>query len=76
MRRIIAREVRQNFDHALKITDLYNMINLAIKVEFFEDNAVTRQDFCVECFTKSLEEVDGVVTYTYKTVGIKHDRRM
>ena len=50
LKRIIKREVRQNYDHMNRHTDLYQMIRDAHREEFTEDNAMTADDFLRECF--------------------------
>jgi hypothetical protein len=54
MKRIIKREVRQDFDHDKKITDLYKLIRVACENEFYEDNTVTMNSNLTEWFEKSL----------------------
>ena len=53
LKRIIARQVVQG-DHFKRIEDLYSMIAVACREEFYEDNNVTVGEFCNERFQKSL----------------------
>lgn len=50
LRRLLAREVRQGFDHDRRITMLYVMITEAVRHEFLEDNEPTIVSFCHERF--------------------------
>lgn len=54
VRRIIQREVRQNYDHPQKITNLYKMIRVACEDEFYEDNTATMNSNLQEWFDNSL----------------------
>lgn len=56
MKRIIKREVRQGYDHALRITLLYTMIREASENEFTEDNVPTLNHFLTERFNFSLRK--------------------
>lgn len=56
LRRVIRKEVRQGYDHALRITLLYTMIREAAEQEFSEDNVPTLNDFLTERFTYSLRK--------------------
>jgi hypothetical protein len=56
MKRIIKREVRQGYDHALRITLLYAMIREASENEFTEDNVPTLNHFLTERFNFSLRK--------------------
>ena len=56
MKRIIKREVRQDFDHPQKIVNLYKMIRVACEHEFYEDNTVTLNSTMTEWFEKSLRK--------------------
>jgi hypothetical protein len=57
LRRVIRKEVRQGFDHAQKITNLYTMIRVAAEQEFTEDNVVTMNSYLTEWFEKSLRKL-------------------
>jgi len=57
LKRIIKREVRQGYDHAQKITNLYTMIRVAAEQEFTEDNVVTMNSYLTEWFEKSLRKL-------------------
>lgn len=57
LNRIIEREVRQDYDHPKKITELYKMIRVACEEEFTEDNTATLNDFLTECFENSLRKI-------------------
>jgi hypothetical protein len=57
LRRVIRKEVRQGFDHAQKITNLYTMIRVAAEQEFYEDNVVTMNSYLTEWFEKSLRKL-------------------
>ena len=54
MKRIIKREVHQDYDHDKKITNLYTMIREACENEFTEDNVPTLNYSLTEWFEKSL----------------------
>jgi hypothetical protein len=54
MNRIIQREVRQDFDHDQKVTNLYRMIRIQCEHEFYEDNTVTMNSNLRDWFEKSL----------------------
>lgn len=56
LRRVIRKEVRQGYDHALRITQLYAMIREAAEQEFTEDNIPTLNDFLTERFNHSLRK--------------------
>ena len=55
--RIIRREVRQDYNHAEKITNLYRMINNACQEEFTEDNIPTLNHSLTEWFNDSLPRI-------------------
>lgn len=55
--RIIRREVRQDYDHPEKITNLYRMINTACRDEFTEDNIPTLNHSLTEWFNNSLPRI-------------------
>ena len=57
LRRVIRKEVRQGYDHAQKITNLYTMIRIAAEQEFTEDNMVTMNSYLTEWFEKSLRKL-------------------
>lgn len=57
LRRVIRKEVRQGYDHAQKITNLYTMIRVAAEQEFAEDNVVTMNSYLTEWFEKSLRKL-------------------
>ena len=57
LRRVIRKEVRQGYDHAQKITNLYTMIRIAAEQEFTEDNVVTMNSYLTEWFEKSLRKL-------------------
>jgi hypothetical protein len=57
LRRVIRKEVRQGYDHAQKITNLYTMIRVAAEQEFTEDNVVTMNSYLTEWFEKSLRKL-------------------
>jgi hypothetical protein len=50
VRRVLRREVRQDFDHDKKIAALYGLIRQACKDEFTEDNAPTLSSNLSEWF--------------------------
>jgi hypothetical protein len=52
--RVIANEVKQDWDHTKKITGLYKMINGACQREFYEDNKPTLNGFLRERFEEAL----------------------
>lgn len=54
LKRIIKREVRQDYDHANRITNLYKMIRVSCEEEFYEDNLITLNSNLTEWFEKSL----------------------
>lgn len=54
MKRIIRREVRQDYNHHEKITNLYKLIRIACENEFYEDNTVTMNSNLTEWFERSL----------------------
>lgn len=56
MKRIIKREVRQDYDHDTKITNLYTMIREACENEFNEDNVPTLNYSLTEWFGNSLRK--------------------
>ena len=56
MKRIIKREVRQDYDHDKKITNLYTMIREACENEFTEDNVPTLNHSLTEWFGNSLKK--------------------
>lgn len=56
LKRIIKREVRQDYDHPKKIIELYKMIREACENEFTEDNVPTLNHFLTECLEKSLRK--------------------
>lgn len=56
MKRIIKREIRQDYDHPKKITNLYTMLREACENEFTEDNTVTMNSNLREWFEKSLRK--------------------
>ena len=53
LKRVIAREVTQGYNHDQRITGLYQMIRDACHKEFYEDNEPTLSDFLSECFEKT-----------------------
>lgn len=57
MNRIIRREVRQGYDHAERITDLYRMIRVACENEFYEDNISTQNAYLREWHQASLRKL-------------------
>ena len=57
LRRIIKREVRQSYDHNIRITDLYKEIRIACENEFTEDNVATMNHALREWFELSLRRV-------------------
>jgi hypothetical protein len=56
LRRLIARECRQGYNHREKITNLYKEIRIACEREFFEDNTITLNSFLSEMHEKSLRK--------------------
>lgn len=56
LRRVLAREVRQGFDHPKRITNLYRMIDRAAAREFSEDNDPTRHEYLRAWFEAALVE--------------------
>jgi hypothetical protein len=56
LRRIIKKQVRQDYDHNEKITDLYREIRIACENEFYEDNLVTMNTNLTEWFEASLRK--------------------
>jgi hypothetical protein len=54
LRRILRKEVRQGYDHPVRITGLYAMINAAVRQEFREDNWTTGTAYMREWFEASL----------------------
>lgn len=54
LRRIIRKEVRQDYDHDKKITALYKEIRVAVEQEFYEDNTMTRNAYLRDWFEDSL----------------------
>lgn len=56
LRRVIRKEVRQDYDHPQRITQLYTMIREASEQEFTEDNVPTLNDFLNERFNLSLRK--------------------
>jgi hypothetical protein len=55
LKRVIAKEVRQNFDHAEKVKNLYSLIRRACEDEFYEDNPPTISSFLSDCFEQKQE---------------------
>lgn len=53
LKRLVARQVRQGRWHAARITALYQLVRDACDREFYEDNAVTRDDFLHEMFMRT-----------------------
>lgn len=53
LRRILRKEVRQDYDHDKKISNLYSMIREACAEEFTEDNEVTRDDYLRQWFERT-----------------------
>ena len=49
-KRILKQEVRQDYDHDVRITKMYQMIRDAARAEFTEDNEPTLDAFLRECF--------------------------
>lgn len=58
IRRIIKREVRQDYDHPQKITNLYRMIREAAENEFTEDNIPTLNSALTDWFNDSLRKIE------------------
>lgn len=56
LRRIIKKQVRQDYDHNEKITDIYREIRIACENEFYEDNLVTMNTNLTEWFEASLRK--------------------
>jgi len=54
LRRTIRQQVRQGFDHAENITNLYREIRRAVEQEFYEDNLTTQNSYLREWFERSL----------------------
>lgn len=54
IKRVIAREVIQGFDHDKRIENLYEMIRLACEKQFNEDNAPTMDSFLRERFETTI----------------------
>jgi hypothetical protein len=56
VKKIIRKEVKQDFDHHLKIADLYALIRECCEEEFTEDNAPTLDDALREWFESTQYE--------------------
>ena len=56
LKHIIRKEVRQGYDHHLKISNLYALIREACEEEFTETNAPTLDDCLREWFEKTQHE--------------------
>lgn len=54
LRRTVRKQVRQGFDHAENITNLYREIRRAVEQEFYEDNLTTQNSYLREWFERSL----------------------
>lgn len=54
--RVFRKQVRQGYDHAQNITELYRMIRVAAEQEFTEDNLVTQNSYLTEWFENSLRK--------------------
>lgn len=54
LRKLLARQVRQGFDHPQRIRELYAEIRMACTREFYEDNKATRDEYLREWFEASL----------------------
>ena len=57
MKRIIRKEVRQGFDHAERITEMYRMIRTACEREFYEDNVMSQNAYLREWHEASLRKI-------------------
>lgn len=57
LRRVIRKEVRQDYDHPQRITQLYTMIREASEQEFTEDNVPTLNHSLTEWFEASLRKI-------------------
>jgi hypothetical protein len=72
LKRIFKKAVQQDYDHAARISGLYQMIRDAARAEFTEDNDPTLDSFLRECFdrnvttpfTRHYETTIGRCTYT------------
>lgn len=53
LKRIIAKEVTQGFNHSERISNLYGMIREACEKEFYEDNRATMDDQLREWFERT-----------------------
>lgn len=60
LRRIVRKEVRQDYDHDKKIAALFGMIISAARREFSEDNEPTSQAYLMEWFERALAAKEGV----------------
>ncbi len=56
LKRVIARECIQGFDHPERITNLYKEIRIACENEFTEDNVPTLNHSLREWFENSLRK--------------------
>jgi hypothetical protein len=56
LNRVFRKQVRQGFDHAQNITELYTMIRVAAEQEFYEDNVTSQNSYLTEWFEKSLRK--------------------
>ena len=63
LKRIIKREVQQDYSHWNRHVNLYQMIRDAHREEFTEDNLATADAFLLECFeeTQYYKNIFGIL---------------
>lgn len=54
-KRIAKQEVRQGYQHAGRISEMYQIIRDAARAEFTEDNDPTLNSFLRDCFENHLD---------------------
>jgi hypothetical protein len=69
LKRVIAREVRQGYDHHHKVQGLYGMIRQAWVEEFTEDNHITHD----ACLREAFEKTQARSAYEYIPAKVSGD---